>query len=105
MPYQLLVEEIKKKNFFWNKIKKDEGWFGGTLDVPFEAAQATSLSFGALTAADDIHEHSEVLGTVSTMPELWGTMLFNEKDLDRHTDMEKSFLQILMTKTRRTTTK
>lgn len=95
MPYQLLVEEIKKKNYFWNKVKKDEGWMGGTLDVPFEGAEASSLAFGALTADSDIAENAEVLGTISTMPELWGTMLFNEKDLDRHQDMEKSFLQLL----------
>jgi hypothetical protein len=98
MPYQLLVETVKKKNYFWNKIEKDEEWMGGTLDVPFEGAEASSLSFGGLTAADDISEHAEVLGYLSAMPELWGTMIFHEKDLDRHGSLEKSFLKILPNK-------
>jgi len=94
-PYELLVEEVAKVNYLWNKVKKDPTWFGSTLDVPFEGAEASSLSFGALTDASDIAEATEVLGYVSTMPELWGTMVFNEKDLDRHDSLEKSFLKIL----------
>jgi len=79
----------------WNKIPKDEGWMGGTLDVPFEGGEASSLSFGSLTDATDISESKPVLGTVTSYKELWGTMLFYEKDLDLHGNMEKSFLQIL----------
>lgn len=94
MPYELLVEQMKKQNWFWSKMAKKSGWKGGTLDVPFEGAEASSLSFGALTAADGIHEHTEVLGTITTQPELWGSMKFNEKDLDRHGDLETSYLEI-----------
>lgn len=95
MPYELLVEEMKRKNYFWGKLKKKQGWKGGTLEVPFEGGEASSLSMGALTAANDVAEHTEVMGTVSVQPELWGTMLFNEKDLDRHDgDMEASYLEL-----------
>jgi hypothetical protein len=95
MPHELLVEEFKRNNWFWSKVKKKSGWKGGTMEIPFEGSEASSLSFGALTAASDIHEHTEVMGTITTQPELWGSMLFNEKDLDRHTgDMKASYLEI-----------
>jgi hypothetical protein len=95
MPHDLLVEEFKRNNWFWSKVKKKTGWKGGTMEIPFEGSEASSLSFGALTAASDIHEHTEVMGTITTQPELWGSMLFNEKDLDRHTgDMKASYLEI-----------
>lgn len=95
MPYELLVEELKRQNYFWNKVKKSQDWGGGTLEIPYESAEASSLSFGALTSASDIAEAAYVMGTISTQPELWGTMIFNEKDLDRHGDMEKSYLKIV----------
>lgn len=98
MPYELLVEEVKRRNFFWNKVEKDETWMGGTLKVPFEGAEASTLCFGNLTAANDISENKEVLGVVSSYRELWGSMLFNEKDLDLHGDMKSSFLKILPNK-------
>lgn len=95
MPYELLVEEMKKKNYFFNKVEKDQDWTGGTLEVPFEGGEYSSLSLGALTASTDIAEATEVMGTIASQPELWGTMLFNEKDLDRHGDLEKSYLKIV----------
>lgn len=94
MPYSLLMEQMKRRNWFWNKVSKKTGWKGGVIQVPFEGAEASSLSFGALTAASGIHEHTEVLGTISTQPELWGSMKFNEKDLDRHGDLKTSFLEL-----------
>jgi hypothetical protein len=94
MPYSLLMEQMKRRNWFWSKVAKKTGWKGGVLQFPFEGAEASSLSFGALTASSDIHEHTEVLGTISTQPELWGSMKFNEKDLDRHGDLESSYLEI-----------
>lgn len=100
MPYDLHVEEMKKRMFFWNKVKKDTGWFGGTLDVPFEGGEYSSLSMGSLTASSDVANATEVLGTLSTMPELWGTLKFNGKDLDFHTEasLKKSFLKLLPNK-------
>lgn len=96
MPYELLVEEMKKRNYFWSQVEKDEDWLGGTLEVPYEAGEASSLSFGALTAANDIAEGTNVMGTISGYRELWGTMLFNERDLDRHNgNMEQSALKLI----------
>lgn len=94
MPYELLKERMEKRNYFWSQVAKKTGWKGGAIQVPFEGAEASSLSFGALTAASAIHEHTEVLGEISTQPELWGSMKFNEKDLDRHGDLESSYLEL-----------
>ena len=95
MPFDLLNEEMKKRNYFWNKVPKDENWFGGSMQVPFEGGEYSSLSFGNLTASDDIAEGKYVLGTVTNYRELWGTMIFYEKDLDLHGNMQASFLSIL----------
>lgn len=94
MPYSLLQERMERRNYFWSQVAKKTGWKGGGMQVPFEGAEASSLSFGALTAAADIHEHTEVLGEITTQPELWGSMKFNEKDLDRHGDLETSYLEL-----------
>ena len=70
-------------------------WRGGTLDVPFEGGEVSSLSYGSLTGSTDIDESNPVAGSVSTYRELWGSAIFNEKDLDLHEDLEASFLTIL----------
>lgn len=94
-PYNLMVEEMKKRDYFFNKAKKRLGWKpGAVMIVPFEGGEASSLSFGALTASNNIAETVAVEGSISTLPELWGTMLFNEKDLDND-GLEKSFMQII----------
>ena len=107
MPYELLTEDLKRRNYFWNKVKKDENWRGGnayssaaegnggSLIVPFEGAEASSMSFGNLTATGDVSQAKYVRGVVDSYRELWGTMKFYEKDLDGHVDLQKSFLKVL----------
>ena len=95
MPYQLLNEEFKKRMFFWKKVKKDSGWEGGNLEVPLVQNEASSLNWGLLTDAADIAQANYTLGNLTSQPELWGSMIFNEKDLRRHKSMEKSYLKIL----------
>lgn len=92
----LLKEELVKRDFLLSKVEKDDGWLGGPLIVPFKGAGASSVSFGALTAADDVAEDVYVRGEVTTQPELWGTMIFNHRDLMEHDRIsEKNFLKIL----------
>jgi hypothetical protein len=93
-PHNLLVEALKRLNYFWNKIPKDENWFGGTYDVPFESGEASALRFGKLTAAADITETATQSGTITNYRELYGSMIFNHKDLD-FDDLKGSFLKIL----------
>jgi len=95
MPYSLLFEEVTKRDFFLGKIDKDQTWKGGEMQVPFMGANASSISYGQLSAEADINEDKPVLGTVSGYKEIWGAMVFNDHDLQRHDSMEQSFLKIL----------
>ena len=104
LPNELLKEEIVKRDFLLNKVEKDDSWIGasgtngngGNLIVPFKAAGASSVSYGSLTASNDISEDIYVRGLISTQPEIWGTMKFYHRDLMEHeTVSEKNFLKIL----------
>lgn len=97
LTYDMLKEEFLKRHWLLQNIEIDEGWKGGTLPVPFKGAQASSLKFGGLTAEGDIAEDKYVRGEVTDYRELWGTLLFNHRDLLEHDGKvkEKSFLRIL----------
>jgi hypothetical protein len=88
---------MSKRVYLLDKVEKDDGWKGGTLPVPFKAAGASSVSFGSLTASNDIAEDKYVRGEISSQKELWGSMIFNQRDLYEHDSkkMELSFLQLL----------
>lgn len=92
----LMREEWAKRDYFYSKVEKEDGWVGGNLPVPFEGAMASSVEFGALTAENDISEYDYVRGNVSAQQEVWGTMVFNQRDLWEHGGpKEKTFLKIL----------
>lgn len=98
LTYDLLKEEMVKRDYVMTKIEKDPGWKGGTLPVPFKAAGASSVAFGSLTAANDIGEDKFVRGSVSGYKEAWGSLLFNQRDLMEHDGggiSEKTFLKVL----------
>lgn len=104
LPNELLKEEIIKRDYLLNKVDKDDTWVGasgssnngGNLIVPFKAAGASSVSYGSLTASNDISEDAYVRGLISTQPEVWGSMIFNHRDLMEHDKVsEKNFLKIL----------
>ena len=106
LPNELLKEEMVKRDFLLNKVEKDDTWIGasdnngsngGNLVVPFKAAGASSISAGQLTASGDISEDNYVRGLISKQPEIWGSMIFNHRDLMEHeTVSEKNFLKILL---------
>jgi hypothetical protein len=94
--YDLLKEEMIKRDYILQTVEKDDNWLGGNLVVPFKSAGASSVSFGALSASNDVAEDAFVRGTVSTQPEVWGSMLFNHRDLMEHDKIsEQNFLKIL----------
>ena len=97
LPYELLQEELIKRDYLLNRVEKDNSWKGGTLVVPFEGAGASSIAFGSLTEVGDISEDIFVRGTVSSQKEVWGSMVFNHRDLLEHDGSipEKTFLRIL----------
>ncbi len=77
--YDLLKEEMIKRDYILQTVEKDDDWLGGTLVVPFKSAGASSVAFGALTASNDVAEDGFVRGQVSTQPEVWGSLLFNHR--------------------------
>lgn len=96
LPNELLKEELVKRDFVLRTVDKDDNWLGGNLVVPFKAAGASSVSFGALSASNDIAEDKYVRGGISTQPEVWGSMIFNHRDLMEHDKIsEQNFLKIL----------
>lgn len=96
LPNELLKEEMIKRDWILSNVEKDNGWKGGNLIVPFKAAGASSVAFGSLTASTDIGEDSYVRGTISSQPEVWGSMIFNHRDLMEHDKLsEQNFLKIL----------
>ncbi len=105
LPNELLKEELVKRDYLLSKIEKDDGWIGastgvggngGALIVPFKAAGASSVAAGSLSASNDISEDNYVRGTITNQPEVWGSMIFNHRDLMEHDKVsEKNFLKIL----------
>jgi len=97
MPYELLMEEVMKRDYFLNKVNKKMNWKGGEMQVPFMGGAASSIAFGQLTAQADITEDLHVRGKVSGYKEIWGSMVFNDHDLAQH-GTEQSFIKILPNK-------
>ena len=104
LPNELLKEEIVKRDYLLNKIEKDDTWVGasgatgngGNLVVPFKGAGASSVAAGSLSSSTDIAEDAYVRGLITTQPEIWGSMIFNHRDLMEHDAVsEKNFLKIL----------
>lgn len=96
LPNELLKEEFVKRDYLLSKVEKDDSWLGGNLVVPFKAAGASSVAFGSLTASNDIAEDKYVRGGVSGHKEVWGSMIFNHRDLMEHDQIsEQNFLKIL----------
>lgn len=96
LPNDLLKEEMIKRDYLLSKVEKDDGWLGGNLIVPFKAAGASSVAFGQLSASNDISEDRYVRGSITTQPEVWGSMIFNHRDLMEHDSVsEQNFLKIL----------
>jgi hypothetical protein len=94
---ELLMEELIKRDWLLSQVAKDEDWKGGDVIVPFRGAQASSIKFGGLTSSTDISENKYVRGKISAYREVWGSMVFNETDLQQHDGKipESTFLKIL----------
>lgn len=97
LPNKMLKEELLKRDYILSNIEKDDKWKGGKIIVPFKAAGASSVKMGGLTGASDISEDKYVRGSIDDYKEMWGSMIFNHRDLMDHSGkiVEDSFLKIL----------
>lgn len=94
---EIMAAEIVKRDYVLQNVETDNGWKGGTLPVPFQGNYASSISFGALPASTDISEDAYVRGSITSPTEVWGSMIFNHRDLMEHDGKipETNFLRIL----------
>jgi hypothetical protein len=95
MPYELLFEELMKRDYFLNTVEKDQSWKNGPLQVSFMGGNASSFAYGELTDETLVTEDRPIRGEVASYKEIWGTMKFNQRDLDQHGDLKQSFLKLL----------
>lgn len=104
LPNSLLEQEMIQRDWLLSNVEKDNGWQGASSTsgeaayiVPFVGASASSVEFGQLAGSTDISEDAFVRGRVSTQKEVWGSMLFNHRDLMEHGKniTEKTFLKVL----------
>jgi hypothetical protein len=96
LPNNLLAEEMIKRDYFLQNVEKDNNWKQGDLIVPFRGSRASTVKMGSLTAADQINQSKYVRGKITDKPEMWGSLIFNERDLMEHDKIsEQNFLKIL----------
>lgn len=97
LPNELLAEEIIKRDYVLKTVEKDDKWKGGKLIVPFKGAGASSIEFGSLTASSDIAQSTYVRGSIDDYIEVWGSLIFNQRDLQEHDGKipETTFLRLL----------
>ena len=96
LPNKLMQQELKKRDFLFNQVEEDKNWKLGNYIVPFTSAVSSSVKFGSLTDLSDISKEKEVRGVISAHKEVWGTMLFEAKDIMINDKIsEQNFLRIL----------
>jgi hypothetical protein len=97
LPNSLLKEELLKRDYILNRINKDQKWKGGKIIVPFKANGASSVKVGGLTAVGDIAESQYIRGSIDNYKEIWGSMIFNHRDILDHSGRikESTFIRVL----------
>lgn len=97
LPNELLKEELIMRDYIIQNVQKDNNWKGGKLIVPFKGSGASSVSFNELTPAADIVQSKYVRGSIDDYREVWGSLIFNQRDLQEHDGKipESTFLRLL----------
>ena len=96
LTYDVLMKEVVDRSYVLQKVNKKNGWKGGPIPVPFEAAEASSFRMGSLIAQDSITETKYVRGLVENYKEIWGALKFNYHDLQKTGDLKQSFAQSIL---------
>jgi hypothetical protein len=84
LPNRLLREELLKRDWMLQNVKKDNAWEGSKIIVPFKGAGASTIGFGSLASSGNISQDTYVRGSIDDYQELWGSMIFNHRDLVDH---------------------
>lgn len=96
-PNKMLMEERVKRDWFLQNVEIDNSWKGGKLIVPFRGGSASSIEFGQLAGSTDISQSTYVRGSIDDYVEVWGSMIFNHRDLMDHSGKipETTFLKLI----------
>lgn len=95
-PINILKDEVKKRDYMFRNIKKDQKWKGGRYQIPVMTGPATSVKFGQLTAASAIDEVAEEMAYETDYAEIMQSLIFNQKDLAAGDNYEGSFIKVMM---------
>ena len=97
LPHNLLKEELIKRDYILTNCEKDNTWTGGQIIVPFKSTGASSIKLGGLTGQSDIAQSKYVRGSIDDYKEVWGSMIFNHRDIVDHSGKvkEQTFLRVL----------
>jgi hypothetical protein len=97
LPNRMLAEDLVQRDYIFQKVTKDSSWKGGDLIVPFKGSVPSSISFGSLTAENDIAESTKVRGKIDAYREAWGSILLNHTDLMQHDGPipESTFIRLI----------
>lgn len=97
LPNELLKEELIQRDYVLQNMQKDNNWKGGKLIVPFKGAGASSVKMGGLTDSADIAQSKYVRGSIDDYREIWGSLIFNQRDLQEHDGRipDSTFLKLL----------
>lgn len=95
-PINILKDEVKKRDYMFRNIKKDQSWKGGRYQIPVNTSPATSVKFGALTAAAAIDELKATMAYETSYVEIMQSLIFNQRDLASGDNYEGSFLKVMM---------
>ena len=97
LPNSLMMDELIKRDWFLSNMEIDNNWGGSKIVVPFRGANASTVEFGQLAGSSDISQSETVRGHIDSYVEVWGSLIFNHKDLMDHSGKipETTFLKIL----------
>ena len=97
LPNSLMMDELIKRDWFLSNMEIDNNWAGQKIIVPFRGANASTVEFGQLAGSSDISQSETVRGHIDSYVEVWGSLIFNHKDLMDHSGKipETTFLKIL----------
>ena len=98
---EMIQAEVKKRSYYLDRVSMDKTWGGGEIPLPVEAGEASSMGFEGLIASSDISQGSYLKGKIQTPHEFLASMKFDQRDLEVHGDLKKSFLKILPDKVER----
>jgi len=95
-PVNILKDEVKKRDYMFRNVKKDPKWKGGRYQIPVNTAPATSVKFGALTAADAIDKAKGTMAYETDYITVVQSLIFDQMDLAAGDNYEGSFIKVMM---------